>query len=106
MNYLSLDVGTTCCKCQLFSDKGEILEYKNTEYPLKQAEGELYVDIAAIRGRVFSMISEVAAKREVSSVCISTFGESFVLLDKNDEILFDPMLYTDARGAEQAEMIS
>lgn len=106
MNYLSLDVGTTCCKCQLFSEKGEILEYKNTEYPLKQAEGELYVDIAAIRGRVFSMISEVAAKREVSSVCISTFGESFVLLDKNDEILFDPMLYTDARGAEQAEMIS
>ncbi|MFQ7036344.1 MAG: hypothetical protein ACLRTQ_12085 [Candidatus Borkfalkia sp.] len=51
MNYLSLDVGTTCCKCQLFSEKGEILEYKNTEYPLKQAEGELYVDIAAIRGQ-------------------------------------------------------
>ena len=29
MNFLSLDVGSTCCKCQLFSESGEILAAKD-----------------------------------------------------------------------------
>ena len=31
MNYLSIHVGTTCCKCQLFAENGEILAYKSEE---------------------------------------------------------------------------
>ena len=42
MNFLSLDVGTTCCKGQLFSEKGEILAYKSEEYLARGAgRGEL-----------------------------------------------------------------
>ena len=106
MNYLSLDVGTTCCKCQLFSERGEILEYIAREYALKEADGFSCVDLSAIRENVFLMISAVARRHAVHSICISTFGETFVALDKNDEVLFDPMLYTDRRGEEQAEEIS
>ena len=36
MNFLSLDIGTTCCKCQLFSEKGAILFYRAQEYALKK----------------------------------------------------------------------
>ena len=36
MNYLSFDVGTTCCKCQLFSEDGNILEYLIKEYEFKK----------------------------------------------------------------------
>ena len=43
MNFLSLDVGTTCCKCQLFSEDGEILAYLSEEYPLAEREGALIV---------------------------------------------------------------
>lgn len=105
MNFLSLDVGTTCCKCQLFSENGDILVYRAENYSLKQSQGETYVDITAIRDRVFSMIAFVAEKYSFASVCISTLGESFVLLDKDDEILFDPMLYIDPRGEKEAEEI-
>ena len=49
MNYLSIDVGTTNCKCQLFSDRGEILEENAAEYGFYVENGDTYVDVAAIR---------------------------------------------------------
>ena len=105
MNFLSLDVGSTCCKCQLFSESGEILAYKSEEYPLIGREGEEYVDIEGIFARVKEMMRFASAKGGFSSMCISTFGESFALLDKNDKAVFLPMLYTDPRGAAEAEEI-
>ena len=105
MNYLSMDVGTTCCKCQLFSETGEILEYLSKEYDFR-TEGEYhYVDVDAVWAHLTEMISTVASKHEISSICVSSLGESFVLLDQNDEILFYPMLYTDPRGEEEAREI-
>lgn len=106
MNYLSIDVGTTACKCQLFNESGDIKEYIIKEYALKNAEGYACVDIAAIKENVFSMIRAVAEKYLIGSVCISTFGETFVALDKNGQVLFDPLLYTDKRGELQAKEIS
>ncbi|MBQ7164072.1 MAG: hypothetical protein IJR61_01940 [Clostridia bacterium] len=105
MNFLSFDVGTTCCKCQLFSDRGEILEYYSEEYDFLRKDGELYADINAVWRHLKSMIKKIAASRKISSVCISSFGESFVLLDEDDNILFYPMLYTDPRGEEEAEEV-
>ncbi len=105
MNYLSLDVGTTCCKCQLFSEEGDILLYRSEEYPLAERDGEKYVDIESIWSIVQSLMLSAARAGGYASVCISTFGESFVLLDKEDKILFYPMLYTDPRGEEEAEEI-
>lgn len=49
MNYLSFDVGTAACKCQLFSDDGNILEYLSKEYGFIREGGQTYVDIAAIK---------------------------------------------------------
>ena len=48
MNFLSIDMGTTGCKCQLFNEKGEILQYVFKEYELKKLNGEFYVDIEKI----------------------------------------------------------
>ncbi len=104
MNYLSIDIGTTCSKCQLFSKDGEILEYISQEYGLKVIDGENYLDIDVIWYNVKNMIADVS-KHEISSICISSLGESFVLLDKQDNILTHPMLYTDSRGAEEAKNI-
>lgn len=103
MNFLTLDVGTTCCKCQLFSERGEILFYTSEEYPLAVSGGAEYVDVEGIRARVFSMMRAATKVAAYASVCISSFGESFVLLDKDDNVLFAPMLYTDPRGEAEAE---
>lgn len=104
MNFLSLDVGTTCCKCQLFSENGTILAYKSEEYPLTEQDGKQYVDIIGIRTRIFSMMKDLAPLG-YGAVCISSFGEAFVLLDEKDNVLFFPMLYTDPRGGEEAAFL-
>lgn len=106
MNYLSLDVGTTCCKCQLFSESGEILAYKSEEYPLAIEDGISYVDIEGVWRRVKSLIAYAATIADFGAMCISTFGESFVMLDKSDRVLSLPMLYTDLRGEEEAAEIT
>lgn len=105
MNFLSFDVGTTCCKCQLFSENGDILAYKSEEYPLKRVGDESYVDIEGVWALVKEMMRFAAARGGFSSTCVSCLGESFVLLDKDDNILTLPMLYTDPRGEKEAEDI-
>ncbi len=105
MNYLSIDIGTTGCKGQLFSEKGEILQYIFEEYDFLALDGYQYVDIHTIEKHLRQMIGTISAKHTISSVCISSLGESFVLLDKEDNVLFYPMLYTDARGEKEAEEI-
>ncbi|MCD8307687.1 MAG: hypothetical protein LUD51_05650 [Clostridia bacterium] len=107
MNYLSLDIGTSSGKCQLFSSTGEILFYKTVAYSLLQQDGEVYVDIERIWESVKDLISSAATAcgGEVSSVCISSFGESFVLLDSRDRLLFPPMVYTDPRGMKELDEI-
>lgn len=105
MNYLSIDIGTTRCKSQLFSEKGEILIYLLKEYTFKDIDGEHYINIDCIWSMIKEMLREISKQYEIASVCISSLGESFVLLDKNDNILFYPMLYTDSRGEKEAEEI-
>lgn len=105
MNYLSVDIGTTGCKCQLFSENGEILKYLFGEYDFMESEGFHYVNICEIEKRLRNMISEISTEFDISSVCVSSMGESFVLLDEDDNILFYPMLYTDPRGEKEAEKI-
>lgn len=106
MNYLSIDVGTTCCKCQLFSESGEILAYQSEEYALKAVNSDLYVDVVGIWEKVRKLIRYASSRGEVSSICISSFGEAFVLLSEKDDILFYPMLYTDPRGEEEAKELT
>lgn len=105
MNYLCMDVGTTCCKCQLFTKNGEILEYIAEEYDFLQKDGHNYIDIEKIWRCLKAMIAKIAKKHEINSFCVSSLGESFVLLDKQDRLLFPPMLYTDGRGEAEAEEI-
>ena len=103
MNFLSVDIGTTCCKCQLFDENGEILFYGVREYALRCDGEESYVDVNGIRSMLAALIRESAPYGVADSLAISCLGESFVLLDEEDNILFYPMLYTDPRGATEAD---
>lgn len=105
-NYLSIDIGSSACKCQLFCGTGDILEYISCEYDFKYVDGEKYVDIDIIKENVFNMIKTCASKHNITSICVSSFGESFVLLDRDDNILFYPMIYTDLRGEKEAKQMS
>lgn len=106
MNYLSLDIGTTCCKCQLFSQNGEILEYLSQEYDFRKEGDKNYVDVDTVWQNCKEMIAVVAKKHEISSLCISSLGEAFALLDEQDNVLFYPMLYTDPRGENEVREVA
>lgn len=106
MNYLCIDIGTTCSKAQVFDEKGNILFYQAKECQLKVLDGEKVADVVEIKNVVFELIKSATKEFEINSIAFSSFGESFVLLDKDDEILTYPMLYTDSRGEEQAKKIT
>jgi xylulokinase len=89
----------------LFSQDGEILEYISKEYDFRREDGKNYVDTDRIWANCKQMIGEVAKKHEISSFCISSLGEAFALLDKDDNVLVYPMLYTDPRGEKEAKEI-
>ena len=69
MNYLSIDVGTTRCKCQLFSQDGEILEYLSEDYDFKKVGTENYINVDVLWTHIRTMIAKVAKNHEISSMC-------------------------------------
>ena len=106
MLMLTLDIGSTCLKAQVFDEKGNILFYRAAECALAEFDGTQTADIDAITETVILLTREAAKVGEICSVAISSFGESFVALDENDSILYAPMLYTDKRGEREAEILS
>ena len=106
MLMLTLDIGSTCLKAQVFDEKGNILFYRAAECALAEFDGTQTADIDAITETVALLTREAAKAGEICSVAISSFGESFVALDENDSILYAPMLYTDKRGGREAEILS
>ena len=106
MRFMTLDVGTTCAKAQVFDERGEILFYEAENCPLLKKDGVAYVDIPAVTGAAENLIRKGAAAGPVSAVAFSSFGESFVMLDKSGALLGDCMLYTDRRGEEGAAEIA
>ena len=63
------------------------------------------MNIDRIKSIIKQTLKTISKAHQISSICISSLGESFVLLDKDDNVLFYPMLYTDSRGEIEAEEI-
>lgn len=103
MNYLGIDVGTTRLKCAIYNDKGKVIYNNAVDYGEFNRGDEKYLDIESIKINLFNLIRKAYLAEKFDAISISSLGESFVLLDKEDNILFLPMLYTDNRGSEQAE---
>ena len=102
MNFLCLDIGTTLTKVEVIDEKGNIIFYKNKGLDLLTLDGYSYVDILTIVKIVKDFIKEASEFHRIDSIAISSIGESFVTLDKDDNILTYPMLYTDTRGMNEA----
>ncbi len=106
MNFLGIDAGTTCCKGVLFDESGNVLTSESRNGKLTVTDEGTYIDIELIFKNICDILSTVSKKYRIDTVTFTSLGESFAALDKNDEIVFPPMLYSDPRGAEQAERIA
>ena len=92
---LGIDIGGTGCKCVAFRDNGEQVALSYREYPTKP--GEINLDALALRESVFFVISDCVRKledpKDVAAITVSSFGESFVPVDKDGQPLTDIILY-------------
>ncbi len=94
-----LDVGTTGCKITLYTVDGKYVDSSYKEYNVNRSNGLHEIDASTIKKSVFSVISECAGRhKNIEGIGVTSFGESFVMLDENDTPLFPIMLYTDPRG--------
>lgn len=106
MKIAGLDIGTTGCKCTVFTDKGEELGKSYRDYPVKRRIGGHEIDTLALLDGVYAVISEMAAMYpDIGGIGVTSFGETFVCTDEKGSPLAPAMLYTDPRGAKECQWL-
>ncbi len=109
MSVCGLDIGTTGCKISAFSETdGSFLGSVYAEYDVERSGGYHELDAYAVFCHVKRLMKEISSKYgDIKSMGVTSLGESFVALDKDDNMLHKAMTYTDVRGeAECAELLS
>ncbi len=97
-----LDIGTSRCKLTVYEDTGAYLGYVHRSYPAASTQSEQKIDAIVIWQAVYAVLSEAAEKFPgIGSIGVTSFGETFVLLGKENEPLCLAMLYTNPRGEEE-----
>ena len=100
---LGIDIGGTGCKCVAFQDDGKQLAIAYAEYPLAPGQADLPPDILA--SSVFQVIARCTAqienREDIVAITVSSFGESFVAVDKDGNALTDILLYFGNTESEE-----
>ena len=97
-----LDVGSTGCKVAVYSETGEFMGRTYRDYPVQRMNSEHEVDAKAIWDAVIDVIIQASRKfPDIGGLGVTSFGETFVLLDESGEPLLPAMLYTDPRGTDE-----
>lgn len=109
MALIGLDVGTSGCKCTIFDLDGKIRAAAHKEYgTVKPGPGLFELDPGTVWESVKYVIGSAVSRYQgdkITALCISSFGESAVPVDKDGKILHNSLLYTDLRGDEQTERL-
>ncbi len=95
-----IDIGTSGCKVVLYNEKGEFVDSVYKEYNVKRDNGLHEIDANEIFSSVLCVLDGIKDKR-VASIAVTSFGETFTMLDENDEPCAPSLLYTDPRGREE-----
>ena len=103
MALVGIDIGGTGAKAVAYAHDGTALKYAYKEYSMKNPKPGVYMfDPRIMREAADKLLKEVASGcgEEVIGIGCSTFGESFICFDENDNILSDSIMYFDTRGDE------
>ncbi len=100
-----LDVGTTGCKIVLYNEKAENLATYYNEYNAIHKNGQHEIDFADVREGVLTLLKNAVKEYRIDALGVTSFGETFALLDEDDNILAPSMLYTDPRGQEESDFL-
>jgi len=105
MAIIGLDVGSTGCKAIVFDSSGKSLAHAHIEYPFFEKVYE--IDGNTIWDCVATVLKHCGenSPEKITALCISSFGESFVPIDSQGNVLLNTMLYTDKRGRSQCDWL-
>ena len=99
-----LDIGTTGCKLTVYDDTGKFICNEYREYNVSRKNGEHEIEAGLIFDAVCDCVSATVKKQpDLAGFGVTTFGETFVMLDCDDKPLLNSMLYTDPRGEDEVE---
>ncbi len=102
-----IDVGTTGCKLTVYDEYGILLHKEYAEYEINRCAGEHEIDAKLIWNGVKTIIKKTTdIIGNIDAIGVTTFGETFVMLDECDNILCLSMLYTDPRGTDEAKIFN
>ncbi len=105
---LGIDIGGTGCKCVAFRDDGSQLAISYLEYP--NPPGKVDLDPLVLRASVRQVIGDCVRKlpdpTQVKAICVASFAESFVPLDKEGNPLTDIIMYfADSESTEFDDLV-
>ena len=107
MRLAGLDIGTSGCKITVFERCGAMLGRIYRDYPVSRTASEHEIDAALVWRTVCDVLAEAAAEYgDIAGVGVASFGETFVLLDKDDCPVCNSMIYTDPRGEDECRFIA
>lgn len=101
-----LDVGTTGCKIAVYDKEGILHATYYTEYDSTHSAGLHEINFNDVKAGVLSVLKQAVSEFTIFALGVTSFGETFAMLDENDNILAPSMLYTDPRGEEQCDALS
>lgn len=106
MSILGIDVGTSSTKCTLFDTNGNIIFETQRKYELTYLNaGECEINPYIVWNHVKEMIIECNNESRIIGMAVSSFGETAVYIDSNDDIVRNSFLYTDKRGDIELQYI-
>ncbi len=107
MSIAGIDIGTTGCKCSVYSRSGDFIKEAYQEYDIIRNSGQHELDLELVWEAVQAVVKEACeGSSEVQAIGITSFGEVFVMVDKAGRPLTKAMLYTDFRGDEECRQLA
>lgn len=105
MHVIGLDIGTSGVKSTVFDDNANVLYHSYREYNLiSDGDSHFELDPNILLKKTIETLSESTKainKKEIKAICVTSFGESFVCLDENSQVLANTMIYMDQRGTDE-----
>jgi xylulokinase len=99
-----LDIGSSGAKITVMNQDGKLLYSSYQEYPVTRNVGPHEIDAEEIWKVVKDLLKNAAVEvPQLSAIGVTSFGESFVLMNDKGEVLLPTMMYTDPRGKEEAD---
>lgn len=104
MNLCGLDVGTSGVKATVFDEFGKQKASAYAEYTTtSKRDGSRSLCATDLFFKTKQVLQQVSAQLggQIDALAVASFGESFVMLDEQDNVLNEMMLYTDRRGDDE-----